>query len=93
MYIEFVNDNEPTEVLFSSLDTGDCFFIRIGNDIIDKLYMKLDSGISQADGKYSAHLKKNAISMGSGELCFFGLEEKVIPIYHPNVKIVVSKYW
>lgn len=92
MYVDFVKNCEPTEVNLSSLETGDCFVIRIGDVISDKLYMKLDDGIVQ-NYRSSSVIAKNAIALDTGDLCFFSLDEKVIPIYYPEVKIIVEKYW
>ena len=94
MYIEFKKDCEPTEVDLSSLDIGDCFVIRTGDVISDKLYMKLDNGIVQNYKCNSIQqIAKNAIALDTGDLCFLNSNEKVIPIYYPEVKIVVEKYW
>lgn len=93
MHIEFVNNIEPTGVAFRTLNTGDCFVLRIEDVVFDELYMKLDNGILQNDSFSTPGIMKNSINLNTGKLSYINIIEEVIPVQYPNVKIVVNKYW
>lgn len=89
MQIEYYKDHNKQQLVdFSEINDGECFIAQIIHTYdglsTTKLYMKLKT-------TQLSPFVKNAVDLETGSLCYFERDVEVIPLFYPDVKIVVKE--